>query len=213
METQMTHLSPDSAETLLLLEQAGEGDRAAFERLFARHRPQLRRQVAWRLEAALASRIDPSDVVQETQLAAYQRLPQYLAERPVPFRVWLHKMALERIGKGRRAHRDVAARAIGREQPLGDDSSAPADWLADRGDSPSQQVAHDEIAAQVRAALGLLPEADREILLMRVYQGQPYEEIAYLLDIEPAAARQRYGRALLRLRAAFLDSGLGGQSS
>jgi DNA-directed RNA polymerase specialized sigma24 family protein len=36
----------------------------------------------------------------------------------------------------------------------------------------------------------------------------PYQEIGYILDLDPAAARKRYGRALLRLRKLLLDAGL-----
>ena len=47
-------------------------------------------------------------------------------------------------------------------------------------------------------------ETDREILLMRTVEELPYQEIGCLLDIAPAAARKRYGRALLRLRTALI---------
>jgi DNA-directed RNA polymerase specialized sigma24 family protein len=43
---------------------------------------------------------------------------------------------------------------------------------------------------------------------MRHAQELPYEEIACLLDIEPAAVRQRYGRALRRLQRTLAEHGL-----
>jgi DNA-directed RNA polymerase specialized sigma24 family protein len=43
---------------------------------------------------------------------------------------------------------------------------------------------------------------------MRHAEELPYEEIAYLLEIEPAAARKRYGRALIRLQKVLSDHGL-----
>jgi DNA-directed RNA polymerase specialized sigma24 family protein len=36
----------------------------------------------------------------------------------------------------------------------------------------------------------------------------PYQEIGCILDLDPAAARKRYGRALLRLRKLLRDAGL-----
>jgi len=51
-------------------------------------------------------------------------------------------------------------------------------------------------------------ETDREILLMRTVEELPYQEIGCLLDIAPAAARKRYGRALLRLQKLLFDEGL-----
>jgi RNA polymerase sigma-70 factor (ECF subfamily) len=54
-----------------------------------------------------------------------------------------------------------------------------------------------------------LPEADREILLLRNFEGLTNAEAAQILELEPAAASKRYGRALLKLRQLLLASGLG----
>jgi DNA-directed RNA polymerase specialized sigma24 family protein len=43
---------------------------------------------------------------------------------------------------------------------------------------------------------------------MRHAEELPYEEIACLLEIEPATARKRYGRALIRLQKVLSDHGL-----
>ena len=80
--------------------------------------------------------------------------------------------------------------------------------LIKSGLSPSQQLLAREAAGQVSRALRDLSEADREILLLRHADELPYEEIACLLEIEPAAARKRYGRALIRLQKLLSDRGL-----
>jgi RNA polymerase sigma-70 factor (ECF subfamily) len=49
---------------------------------------------------------------------------------------------------------------------------------------------------------------DQEILLLRNLEGLSNQEVAQLLDIEPATASQRYGRALLRLRNVLIAAGL-----
>ena len=54
--------------TEALLELASRGDDAARELLFARHRARLKRMIEVRIDGRLAARIDPSDVVQETQV-------------------------------------------------------------------------------------------------------------------------------------------------
>ena len=72
----------DSEETQRLLEQVRAGDRPAFERLFERHRTQLRRTIEMRTDARLRARVDPSDVVQETHLEAFRDgYPDYLHPR------------------------------------------------------------------------------------------------------------------------------------
>src|SRR2546425_7738206 len=83
LEETMPESPADSAETRRLLEQVRSGDERAFERLFARHRPYIRRVVALRLDPELRRRVDPSDVIQETQLEAFRRLDDYLKRRPM----------------------------------------------------------------------------------------------------------------------------------
>jgi RNA polymerase sigma-70 factor, ECF subfamily len=205
----MDGVQPDSVETQSLLLQADSGDRQAFEELFARHRAALRRAVELRLDAKLRARVDPSDVVQETQLEAFQRLPDYLERRPMPFRLWLRKTAYERLLKVQRQHLKTAKRAAGREVPLPQESSLLlAEQLLAAGPTPSQQVAKRELVRRLRSALSELPSAQREVLLMRNFEGLSYQEVAYILDIDAAAARKRYGRALLQLRHRLLEGGL-----
>jgi len=74
-EAGMTDSDADSARTRRLLEVIRGGDRTAFDRLFAHHRAGLRRFVARRLDPGIQARVDASDVVQETQLEAYRRVP------------------------------------------------------------------------------------------------------------------------------------------
>ena len=47
---------------------------------------------------------------------------------------------------------------------------------------------------------------------MRNYEDLPYGEIAALLDITPSAARQRHGRALIKLSQLLGESDLGGHT-
>jgi RNA polymerase sigma-70 factor (ECF subfamily) len=89
----MDELVPDSDDTLTLLREAGTGDYRAFDQLLARHRPELRRFVELRIDPKMRGRLDPSDVVQETQLEVFRRLQDFLKRQPMPFHVWLHKTA------------------------------------------------------------------------------------------------------------------------
>ena len=205
----MDELTPDSDETRGLLEAAGAGDRRAFDRLLARHRPELRQFVELRMDPRMRGRVDASDVVQETQLEVYRRLADFLDRRPMPFHVWLRKTAYERLLMARRQHVEAAQRAVGREVPLPERSSLLlAQRLLPRGSTPSQSLGRRELARRVHQVLEQLPDADREILFMRNFEERSYPEIACLLDIEPAAARKRHGRALIRLHALLAEDGL-----
>ena len=100
-------------------------------------------------------------------------------------------------------------RTVDREAGLPDRSSLLlALPLLARGSSPSERLQAQEQAQQVADAVAELAEADREILLMRHAEELPFDEIGCVLDIEPAAARKRFGRALLRLQKLLTARGL-----
>lgn len=205
----MTEVKPDSEATRILLGRVRAGERAAFEELFARYRPLLRKLVEFRMDARLRARLDPSDVVQETQLEAFRQLESFLERKPMPFRLWLRKTAQERLRMVERQHLEAARRSVGREMPFPDASAAMvAQQLAASMLTPSQHAAQGELAGRVADALGLLADSDREVLLMRTFEGLSYDEVACVLEIDAAAARKRHGRALLRLHKILKEGGL-----
>jgi RNA polymerase sigma-70 factor (ECF subfamily) len=208
----MPDSTTDSAETRRLLELVRLGDRHAFGELFAQHRPYLSQVVELRLDHQLRSRVDPSDIVQETQMEAFRRLPDFLRRQPMPFRLWLRKTACEQLLMMQRRHLGAARRAVGREMPLPERSSLllVRPFLA-AGSTPSQRLGRRELAEQVRQALAELSAGDREVLLMRNLEALSNHEVAQVLEIDPGAASQRYGRALLRLRQRLAERGLIGE--
>jgi RNA polymerase sigma-70 factor (subfamily 1) len=205
----MSQIQSDSAETARLLDEVSRGDRRTLEQLLAHYRPELLSFVKARLDPRVTGRLDPSDVVQEAQLEVVRRMDDFLRRRPMPFRVWVRKAAYQRLLDFHRHHLKRGKRAATREVSLpGRSSLLLARPLLHGGPSPSQQLAAREFAERVAEAVAGLSEADREVLLMRHGEGLPFEEIAILLDIEAAAARKRFGRALIRLQKALADHGL-----
>jgi RNA polymerase sigma-70 factor (ECF subfamily) len=202
-------VKPDSAQTCKLLEQVSHGNRQALDRLLARHQSDLEAFARIHLDAGLRTRVDPSDLVQDVQLETVERINDFLERQPMPFHLWIRKTAYQRLLHLRKQHRTAARRSVDREVPLPDRSSLLlARPLIAGGPSPSQQAESRELAERISAAVGELAEADRELLLMRHVQDMPYEEIALLLELEPATARKRYGRALIRLQTVLVKHGL-----
>jgi len=207
----MDKIRDDSERTRKLLEQAHAGDPEAVEQLFEHHRPYLRQLIEARLDAGLRQRVDASDVVQETQSEAAGKLKEFLEAQPVPFHLWLRQIARNRLLKARGRHIEAAKRAAVREVQLPERSSLQlAKQLIAGGSTPSQHVSKKELVQCVRQALARLQEADREILLMRNFEQLSFAEIGYILEIDPAAARKRHGRALLRLIDSFNQNSLTG---
>src|SRR5262245_20878529 len=114
----MPEVKADSAETCALLDRVRGGDRAALDALLARCRPALRDFVEFHLDPRLRARVDPSDVVQETQLELVRRMDDFLRKKPMPFRLWLRKKAYERLLNLRRDHLTRARRSVAREAVL-----------------------------------------------------------------------------------------------
>jgi RNA polymerase sigma-70 factor (ECF subfamily) len=209
----MSSLAADSSDTQRLLEQVRAGEPEATDRLLDRHRPYLRRLVEVRLDPRLRARVDPSDVVQEAQMEAVRRLDGYLRQPPMPFRLWLRQIAYDRLLMLRRHHVAAARRAVGRDVPLPDRSSLQlARQLLASGPTPSQQLVQREFVRRVRQAVSQLPDGDREVLVLRNLEGLSNREAAQVLGMDPATASRRYGRAVIRLRAILLQSGLGGSA-
>ena len=205
----MAEVPPDSGATQDLLRRAHTGEPRALEELFAGYRPYLRQFVALRLDRRIHRRVDPSDVVQEAQMEAVRRLNGYLEGPPMPFRLWLQQIAQDRLLNLHRRHVATARRAVGREQPLPERSSfVLAEQLLASGSTPSRQLGRRELARRLQRALMQLAEGDREILLLRNFEGLSNREVGHLLGIDPAAASQRHGRALLRLHKALVTTGL-----
>ena len=139
--------------------------------------------------------------MQEAHLEAFRRLNTYLKERPMPFRLWLRQIAYARILKAWRHHRGTARRAVDREVPLPERSSLVlAQQLLAGGSTPSQRLDRRELAQRLRQAIAQLPQSDREVILMRHFEGLGNQEVAAALELSEAAASMRYLRALRRLR-------------
>lgn len=205
----MPHVKSDSARTQGLLDQIAAGDPKALDLLLARYQPDLLAFVECRLDPRLRARFNGSDVVQEAQVEVVRRMKDYLKRRPMPFHLWARKTAYQRLLNMQRDHRRRARRSVDREVVIPERSSLllVEPFLA-KTPSPSARLAAREAAERVGQAVAKLAEPDREILLMRHVEDLPYEEIACLLDIDPAAARKRYGRALIRLQRVLSECGL-----
>jgi RNA polymerase sigma-70 factor (ECF subfamily) len=186
-----------------LIEQARNGDREAQQSLLVQHRDRLRRMVAIRLDPRVASRVDPSDVVQEALVAAAKLLPDYLERKPIPFYPWLRRLAWERLVKLHRQHIGTEKRSVVREAVLDlPDGSVDvlARVVAGNDTSPSDQALRNELQSRVRQAISRLGDRDREVLILRYLEQLSVLEIAAIVGSTTGAIKVRHLRALERLR-------------
>ena len=196
-----------SVEIDALLRDAARGDDVAVRCLLERHRDRLRRMIAARMDRRLASRLDPSDVVQETLSDAARRLPEYLSSRPLPFFAWLYRLAADRLARTHRQHVASKVRGVGREAEhrRADHEVATSNRLVDRlaanDTTPGRRMAREERRGVLAGAIARMDEADREILALRYLDQLAFDEIAAILEIGLSAAKMRHLRAIDRLAA------------
>lgn len=176
----MASLDEESDDALM--QRARGGDRACFTVLVKRHE---RRVLAY-LRRSLEDGEEARDVAQDVFVEVWRRREQY--EPRGKFVGWLFRIARSRStsrARFRAVRRLFAARA-----PLEEASGA-------RPDHALEQRHQD---ALVRAALQGLPASLRDAVALRHAAGLDYSDIASVLGIEEAAARQRACRGLALLR-------------
>jgi RNA polymerase sigma-70 factor (ECF subfamily) len=202
---------PDSSQTQELIDRAISGDDDAVNALLERHRSALVRLVALRLDRGVQRRVDASDVVQDVLVEANRRLAEYLRDRKLPFHLWLRQIAHDRMIDAHRRHRTAARRSVDREQSLSapHDASSPdlVALIRDRELTPAAAATARELNERFEAAVALLDEPDREVILMRHFEQLSNQEVAESLAISEPAAGMRYLRAIRRLRTMLNESG------
>ena len=202
----------EEPRTLLLLQRWHQGDAQALETLLRRDLPWLLAEVRRRMGSELQQRSDVDDIVQQAMIAMLQSGPRFLVSDRDHYRALMLRIVENTIKKqirlGRQQKRDGA-----REEPLPSGSVLALDASVTR---PSAAADRNERRAWVQLALELLPEQDREVVLLRQWEGLPFAEVGQQLGIAEDAARMRFERALARLartvqqlRAGQLQSALG----
>ena len=139
------------------------------------------------------------DLAQETFLRVFKKVNDY--NNAAKFSTWLYTIAsnLAKDEFKRRARHP--ARSL--DWKGGGDTTRNIPQIkADTTDSvPDVQLEHDEIRKNVKKALELLDEHDREVLLLKDVQGLSYEEISHVLELPMGTVKSRISRA----RVAFKD--------
>lgn len=177
-----------SQPSLVLLKRMQSGDAAAREELIERYWPRLERWAHGRLPIGARDLHDTTDLVQDTLVAALNRLHEFAPEHDGALQAYFRVALLNRI-------RSLAKRARGHGQRVEVDSVLQAG-----GPSPLEEAIGRQALDNYERALDRLRSDDRAVIVLRIELDQPYEEIAAQLGKPTAvAARKAVSRALYRL--------------
>jgi RNA polymerase sigma-70 factor (ECF subfamily) len=207
-------MSADSSDVEGLVKRAAAGEAGSWAELMKRDRSRLRRMVSFRMDSRLQGRVDPSDLVQDVCLEAWQHLGSYVSQSDTPFFLWLRAVAGHKLGDLHRHHLGARMRDARREVSLyqgslpGATSAALAAQLLGHFTRPSEAAVRAERKVQLQTALNAMDPIDREVLALRHFEQLTVSEAAAVLGIKEKAAGMRYTRALRRLKEIL--NGLGG---
>jgi len=173
-----------------LVEAWRRGDRAAFAEIVRRHQRGL---------YALAHRYlrdddESKDVVQLTFVRAFQALGDFRGGSQL--RTWLYRIA---VNGALNRLRDGKAQ---RKAPLEDALPEVEREAAEREREPRALTAlvGAEAGAKLRAAVARLPEKQRLVLELRVYQDLPFKDVAVIAECSENSAKVNFHHAVKKLR-------------
>jgi len=203
----MTTDAKDDPEALLTAaRQEGE---PALGRLLERYRAYLSLLARAQIGRHLRSRVDDSDVVQETFLAAHRDFPRFRGTTEAEFVGWLRNILAARLADLVRRHVKAKARDARLEQSLAGEldrsSQALALGLAAGGPSPSQEAAHRELGVLLADAIKALPADYGEVIVLRHLEGLSFAEVATRMGRSVDSVEKLWVRALAKLRKTLGD--------
>ncbi len=179
----------------LWLEQARQGDKAAFGKLIEAYQTPVF-NLAYRM---LNNAREAEEAAQEAFIRAYTRLDSYDPSRK--FSTWLLSITsnycIDLIRKRR-------ALLLSIDEPL---PPHPA-LMADGNERPEAQVMIGEQQQMVQSLLAELPEEYREAVVLRYWHDLSYEEIAEIMDTTVSAIKSRLFRARRQMAEIGMEWGI-----
>lgn len=168
-----------------------EGDRAAFDAVYAEHVDGVF-TLAHRLTGNWAT---AEDVTSETFLAAW-RSRGLVADGDRPLKSWLWGIATNQALNARRSRRRLVTFLARRPRE---------EVVPDFADEAVERLDDAEALAQAASAIGALRRAEAEVLALCVWSGLTYAEAADALGVPIGTVRSRLSRARSRLRDLVSD--------
>lgn len=173
-----------------------------------RHEHGLRLLARLEINQRFAGKFDPSDVVQQTLMEAWQGWDGLKASDEPQRYAWLRQVFVHQLAKFVRRHQGTLKRDISRElsiDQLEQSVSASArkldTLLVAQDPSPSHLALVQEQREQLAKVLEELPEDYREVILLRNIEELSHQEVAKRMGRSEPAVRMLWLRALAALGA------------
>jgi RNA polymerase sigma-70 factor (ECF subfamily) len=189
-----------TTEEAALVADLKAGSEEAFGILIAQYHQPLFSLIA----RSLNDPADAADITQEVFIKVFRNIRSFHGESSL--RTWLYRIALHEASNQRRWWSRHKRQELTIDSSV--DSSDPNDdglpliaTLADSGSSPFDHAARAELRDRVEAALRMMPEVFRTVVVLREIEGFAYEEIAEILNVNIGTVKSRLTRGRSALRA------------
>jgi RNA polymerase sigma-70 factor (ECF subfamily) len=195
------------AEEQELVRELQSGSEQAFALLIAQYSQPIYSLVA----RSLRDPSEAADVTQEVFVKVFRSISGFHGDASL--RTWIYRIALHETSNQRRWWNRHKRQELAIDAPVENEegeSTCLADTLAAEDASPFELAMRTETRLRVEAALRELPDAYREVVVLREIEGFGYEEIAEILNVNLGTVKSRLtrGRAALReyLKSKELES-------
>ena len=199
-----------SEEFLALLRQAREGDTESLGALLQWYANYLTILATTQLDRRLVRRMNPSDLVQETMLAAHRDFAHFRGKSQPELLGWLRKILINTLHRAFATHLKAGKRDVRREVSIDQISNQMeesacnlASILPGRVASPSEPLRARERAVELANELNKLPPQYRDVIVYRVIQGLSFDEIAEQMERTSGAVRMLWLRALEQFKLTY----------
>jgi RNA polymerase sigma-70 factor (ECF subfamily) len=192
-----------------LLQDARTAGGPALGRLLELYRNYLTLLARLEIGRRLRRKVDESDLVQETFLEAHRHFDRFRGTTEAELVNWLRNILAGVVANMLRRYYGTRRRNVRLERDLADDlarsSQALAEGLAAPVSSPSERAARREQAVLLADALGRLPAAYQEVIVLSHLEGLTFPEVARRMGRSLDSVKNLWARALARLRRALRD--------
>jgi RNA polymerase sigma-70 factor, ECF subfamily len=173
------------------------------------YRDYLRLLARLQIDARLRSKLDPSDIVQETLLKAHEKQAQFRGQSDAEKAAWLRQILANSLAQELRKYgqqqRDIALeRSL--EAALEDSSARLEQWLAVDQSGPNLLAQRNEQLVRLANALAQLPEEQRTAVEMRHLEGISVAQISAEMGRSEASVTGLLRRGLKTLRNLLAES-------
>jgi RNA polymerase sigma-70 factor (ECF subfamily) len=196
-----------------LLEEARRGESEPRGQLLELYRNYLTVLASTQLGRRLRRRMNPSDLVQETMLAAHRDFASFRGSSERDLLAWLRRVLINCLHHAVEMHlgakmRDVRCEISLEQVNAAMDRSAVdfGQMLADPGPSPSFSLRQRERAVTLANQLAKLRPQYREVIVLRNLQGLSFEEVAEQMERKPGTVRMLWLRAIDKFRQVYESS-------